>query len=747
MAAQPESPQPDSPPRATTPGGAASSGAAAADRGPELPGATPHQLHDDPLLASLVLVTQLLGRPCTAQQLSSGLPLVDQCLTPSLLTRAAGRAQCSARIVRRKLGGWSRSVFPAILFLKNQRTCVLIRERADQYLVQYPESPEPVEVHKADLEIEYAGLAAFVRPKYRTEDRTQDAHMRARSGHWFWAAMLGNWKLYRDAVAAAVLINIFALVMPLYTMNIYDRVIPNSAVETLWALTIGIALAMVFNLALTAIRAYVVDIASKRVDVELSSRIMEQVLDLRMESRPVSVGSFASNLRSFESVRDFIASASLTTLVDLPFVVLFLAVLAWISPWMVAPPIVAILIILFVSLFSLARVEKMTLESFQAGAQRNAGLIEALNGMETVKALNAQSHSQRMWEESTRWLAELGAHIKLTSSVTVSFVQTCQQLVNISVVVIGVYLVQDGMTMGGIIAASMISGRCLAPLGQVVGLMMQYHNAKASLKSIDNYMSMPVERPADRAFMPRPQLRGGIEFQGVTFAYPNTQMAALDDVSFRIQPGEKVGIIGRIGSGKTTLEKLVLKLYAPVQGAILVDGIDLNQIDPADVRRTIGYVPQDPVLFYGTLKHNLTIASPFASDEDVLRAAQLAGVDEFAAAHPEGYNMIVGERGDSLSGGQRQSIAIARALVNDPQILLLDEPSSNMDHQSESQLKARLRAASQGKTMILVTHRTSLLDLVDRLMVIDHGRIVADGPKAQVVEALRQGRIGGARRS
>jgi ATP-binding cassette subfamily C protein LapB len=716
--------------------------------GPGISGATAQQLHDDSLLTSLAVITRLLGRPCTAQQLSSGLPLVDQKLTPSLLSRAASRAQCSARIVRRSLGGWSRAILPAILFLNNQRACVLIQEHPKFYVVHYAEAAEPVEVPRADLEAEYSGLACFVQPRYRTEDRTQDAHMAARSGHWFWAAMLGNWKLYRDAIAAAVLINIFALVMPLYTMNIYDRVVPNNAVETLWALTLGIALAMVFNLVLTAIRAFVVDIASKRVDVELSSRIMEQVLDLRMESRPTSVGSFASNLRSFESVRDFIASASLTTLVDLPFVVLFLAVMAWISPWMVIPPIVAIIVIVVVSVVSLARVEKMTLDSFQASAQRNAGLIESLNGMETVKALNAQSYSQRMWEESTRWLAELNAHIRVTSSVTVSFVQTCQQLVNISVVVIGVYLVQSvGLTMGGIIAAAMISGRCLAPLAQVVGLMMQYHNAKASLKSIDNYMEMPVERPAEHSFMPRPVLQGGIEFQGLSFAYPGSQIAALDNVSFRIRPGEKVGIIGRIGSGKTTLEKLILKLYAPTAGTLLIDGIDLNQIDPADVRRAIGYVPQDPVLFYGTLKHNLTIATPFASDEDVLAAARLAGVDEFAAAHPEGYNMIVGERGDSLSGGQRQSIAVARALVNNPQILLLDEPSSNMDHQSESQLKARLKAASQDKTLILVTHRTSLLDLVDRLMVIDHGRIMADGPKDQVVEALRQGRIGGARRT
>ncbi len=722
-------------------------GAAKSASEPGFAALPPSQLHDDSLLASLALVTRILGRPSTPQQLSSGLPLVNNRLTPSLLGRAAARAQCSAKVVRRALGGWPKSLLPAILFLKDERACVLINQTADGFLVHYAEAAEPTEVPAAELQAQYAGLACFVQPRYRTESRTQDAHMRARSGHWFWAAMFANWKLYRDALGAALLINIFALVMPLYTMNIYDRVIPNTALETLWALTIGIALAMLFNLALTAVRAYVVDIASKRVDVELSSRIMEQVLDLRMESRPVSVGSFASNLRSFESVRDFIASASLTTLVDLPFVILFILALAWISPYMVIPPLVAIVLVLIVSLIALTRIERMTLESFQAGAQRNAGLIEALNGMETVKAINAQSYSQRMWEESTRWLADLGAHIKLTSSVTVSFVQTSQQLVNIAVVVIGVYLVQDGMTMGGIIAASMISGRCLAPFGQVVGLMMQYHNAKASLKSIDNYMGMPVERPHGQAFMPRPILQGGIEFQGVSFSYPNSQTSALDNVSFKINPGEKVGIIGRIGSGKTTLEKIILKLYAPTQGQVLIDGVDINQIDPADVRRAIGYVPQDPVLFYGTLKHNLTIASPFVADEDVLAAASMAGVDEFAANHPEGYNMMVGERGDSLSGGQRQSIAIARALVNNPQILLLDEPSSNMDHQSESQLKQRLKAASTGKTVILVTHRTSLLDLVDRIMVIDHGRIVADGPKAQVVEALRQGRIGSARRS
>src|SRR5690606_7844477 len=317
------------------------------------------------------------------------------------------------------------------------------------------------------------------------------------------------------------------------------------------------------------------------------------------------------------------------------------------------------------------------------------------------------------------------------------------QLTTISVVIIGAYLMQQAeLSMGGIIAASMISGRCLQPFGQVAGLLMQFQNARASLGAIDKYMEMPVERPAERNFVPRPLLKGEIELRNVSFAYPGAAQPALNRISLHIRAGEKVGILGRIGSGKSTLEKLILGLYQPTSGAVLIDGIDIQQIDPADLRRSIGYVPQDPVLFYGTLKQNLTMGAPFATDRQMLDAARVAGIDEFAARHPDGYDMMIGERGDSLSGGQRQSIAVGRALVNDPPILLLDEPSSNMDNQSESMLRRRLQLVTPGKTLLLVTHRTSLLALVDRLVVVDGGRIVADGPKDQVVEALREGRIG-----
>jgi len=705
--------------------------------------APPDVLHDDPLLDCLVELTRLHGVPSTAQALAAGLPLAGNRLTPALLVRAASRAHFSARIVQRGLDDIATNLLPAILLLDNERACLLLGERDGGFLVSFPESGASSDViGKAELAARYTGLVAFVRPQFRFEERAPGVG-KVKSRHWFWGAIFENRRLYRDALLAALLINVFALAMPMFTMNVYDRVVPNNAVETLWVLAIGIALVLGFNLLLTTLRAHVVDTASKRVDVKLSALIMDRVLGLRMEGRPASVGSFAANLRSFEAIRDFIASASITTLVDLPFVLLFLAVLAWISPWMVIPPVVAIVLILIVSLAAQLRMEALTQSSFQASAQRNAVLVEALAGLETVKTLNAQGHVQRHWESATQFIAYVGGKLKLLSATTVNFVQTMTQLVSVCIVIIGVYQIQEAaLSLGGIIAASMIAGRCLAPFGQVAGLLLQYQNARMSLGSIDSTMKLPVERDGNVAYVARPRLGGAIELRDVTFAYPGAKEPSLRGINLKIRAGEKVGVLGRIGSGKTTLERLILGLYQPTEGAVFIDGIDARQIDPADLRRAIGYVPQDPVLFYGSLKFNLTLGAPFASDAHMLAAADLAGVSEFANRHPQGFDMLIGERGESLSGGQRQSVAVARAMINDPPILLLDEPSSNMDNQSEARLKDRLRAGGAGKTLLLITHRTALLDLVDRLVVVDRGRIVADGPKAQVIDALRQGRVG-----
>lgn len=704
----------------------------------------PHAAHVDPLLDCLVLLSRHHGSPSTAEALSAGLPRVNHLLPPSQLMRAAARAGLALRLVRRDFRSLTAPQLPALLLLKDKRACILLEVGLDGYcLIREPESPDAAQrVETATLLARSTGTLAVVKPRFRFDARTPEVG-KVRMRHWFWGAVLGNWRLYRDALIAALLVNIFATIIPLYSMNVYNRVVPNHALETLWVLSIGALLVLVFDFTLRTVRAWIIDTASKRIDVTLSALIMERVLGVKLASRPVSVGSFAANLKAFEGVRDFVASATITALIDLPFVVIFMIVLVWISPWMLLPTLIGMLLIVGVAAVTAARMHELTETTYRAGAQRNATLIESLVGLETVKTLGAEGEFQRRWERATQFLAQVGNRTRLLSSGTVNFSQSVQQLVNIVTIITGVYLLtSNDISMGAIIAATMLSSRAISPFGQVAGLMMQAQSARTGLNSLETQMKLPIERPDDASFVHRPHFNGDIEFREVSFAYPGRKQNALRKASFRIKAGEHIGIIGRVGSGKTTLEKLILRLFDPADGSVLIDGVDTRQIDPAELRRAIGFVPQDPTLFFGTLKQNITLGAPFADDEAVLSAAAVAGVMDFANAHPEGFDMNISERGESLSGGQRQAVAIARALINDPPILLFDEPSANMDHQSEDQLKQRLKKYAEQKTLLLVTHRTALLELVERLIVIDSGVIVADGPKAQVVEALQQGRIG-----
>jgi ATP-binding cassette, subfamily C, bacterial LapB len=703
-----------------------------------------HSTHFDPLLDSVVAVARLYGQSTSQEALSAGLPLEGNLITPALLPRAAARAGLTARLARRELSALRAGLLPAILLLKDKQACVLLEWTEDgQARVRFPESGESGDVLSREaLQELYAGVVFFVRPIFKFDPRTPQTGD-IKSGHWFWGVVFQNWRLYRDSLLAALLINLFALAMPMFSMTVYDRVVPNRAEETLWVLSIGVLLMMGFDMGLRVLRAYILDTAGKRIDVTLSSKIMERVLGLRMADRPASVGSFAANLRAFEAVRDFVASASITTLVDLPFVLVFLLVIAWISPWLLIPPLVCIVLLLTVSLVVQQKMQELVEITQRATAQRNASLVESLVGIETIKFMVAESAFQRKWEQSTVFLAQEGSKLKLLSSATMNVAQALQQLVTVTTVITGVYLLMaNQISMGGIIAASMLAGRAMAPFGQVAGLLMQYHGAKSGLASVDQHMKTQPERTDDAAFLHRTSFQGTIEFKNVSFTYPGQQQAVLTHASFKIHAGEKVAFIGRVGSGKSTIQRLILGLHQPTEGAILIDGIDLRQIDPAELRRAAGFVSQDVALFYGTLKENIALGAPFADDQDVIAAAEIAGVTEFANRHPRGFDMPIGERGESLSGGQRQAVGIARAVLNDSPILLLDEPSSAMDHQSEDLLKARLRRFTTGKTVVLVTHRTSLLELVDRLIVIDNGQIMADGPKAQVVEALQSGRIG-----
>jgi ATP-binding cassette subfamily C protein LapB len=495
------------------------------------------------------------------------------------------------------------------------------------------------------------------------------------------------------------------------------------------------------------LRAYFIDVAGKRADITLSAKIFATVLGIRMAGRPASVGAFANNVQEFESFREFVTSATITTLVDLPFAILFIVAMAWIGGPIAWIPVVAFPVIVCFGLAIQRPLSRVVQESFRHSGQRQAVLVESLSGIETLKTQCAEGSVQARWERAIGEIARLGLQSRFLSGSVVNVSTFVQQVAYVGIIFYGVYLIAaERLTVGGLIACALLTGRVLAPLSQIASLLTRYHQARTALLSIDRLMQLPVERPDGHEFLGRPAVQGAIEFRDVTFSYPGETNSALAQVSFRITAGEHVALIGRVGSGKTTIEKLVMGLYETTSGSILIDGVESRQWDPAELRRGIGYVPQDIVLFYGSVRDNITLGLPGVDDAAVLRAARLAGVTEFVDRHPKGFALQVGERGEGLSGGQRQAIAIARAYLSRPSLLLFDEPSNAMDNRSEEQFKAHLAAESRGRTLILVTHRASLLSLVERVIVLEGGRVAADGPRDHVLAALAAGRIGAAAR-
>jgi ATP-binding cassette subfamily C protein LapB len=699
----------------------------------------------DDLLESLLFLCDLYEVSTTRDALLSGLPLQDGRLTPDLLSRAASRARLTCKIHKTPLSQIPAEFLPAMLLLKDESACLLLgwddaRKHARVILPAVGEAEIALPID--ELESRYDGHVAVLKPRFHFDQRAPVVG-NVKLQHWFWGVLSENGRIYRDIMLAAFLINMFALALPLFTMNVYDRIVPNKSVETLWMMGFGVALIIIGDFILRTVRGYFLDWASQRVDVKLSSRIMERVLGVRMENRPMSVGSFASNLRSFETVRDFITSATITTFIDIPFALIFIAVMAWIAWPMIIPVIFGGMLMLIYALSVQAKMHELSETMYRATAMRNATLIESLVGLDTVKAMGIEGSMQTRWERSTAFLSEVGGKLRLLSSTINNGSMGLQQFITVTMLLLGVYLVMHGdLTMGGLIACTMLASRALSPISQAAGLMTQYHNASTALTSLEAIMNNPVERPDDAGFLSRSGFRGDIEFREVTFNYPESELSALHNVSFRIRAGEHVAILGRMGSGKTTLHKLILGLYQPTSGAVLVDGIDIRQLDPAELRRNIGYVQQDTNLFFGTMRDNITLSAPHAEDAAIIQAARVGGIDEFINSHPQGYDMAIGERGETLSGGQKQGVGIARAIINHPPILLLDEPTSAMDHSGEEVVKQRLKQEAAGKTMMLISHRSSLFDLVDRIIVIDSGRVVADGAKKDIIEALKAGKIG-----
>lgn len=683
----------------------------------------------DPLLEALVAMTRLHHQPHSAESLTAGLPLEDGRLTTPLFIRAAASVGFNASYVQRQLTDITPLILPVVLEMKGDQAAILVERNGDVATVLFLDEQEKThEIEITSLEERYDGNCYLLKPGMAVEGISKD---------WFWSTIRKSRGLYAEVLVASLLINLFALVTPLFIMNVYDRVVPNHAIETLWVLASGIAIVFIFDLIMKSLRGYFIDAASKRADITLSAQTFNRVMDIKMNHRPNRVGSFANNLQEFDSFREFFTSTTLVALIDLPFVILFVLLIYLVGGVLAIVPLVAIPMIILAGLALQRPLHGIITETFKESAAKHAMLIEVLASLDTVKGARAEGVMQKRWETFNAKLAKMGLRSRFLSMSIVNLAQLIQQTSTIAIVAVGVYAIIDGnLSVGGLIACTILTGRCLAPMGQVAGILTRYHHSIAAFNAIDRVMALPVERPAGKSFLHRPSIKGDIEFKEVTFNYRDQQISALSNISFKITEGEKVAIIGRTGSGKTTLQKLIMDYYEPDAGAILVSGTDINQIDPTDLRRNMSYVPQEISLFSGTVRENIVLGTPLATDEAVLEAARVAGILDFLNTHPEGFDLEVGERGERLSGGQRQGIAIARAVINRAPILVLDEPTASIDNTAEMLFLKHFFEYAKNRTLLLVTHKTSMLSLVDRLIVLNDGKIIADGPRDEVLKML-----------
>ena len=691
----------------------------------------------DNLAALLVLIADHYKIKTNQNQLKAGLPLVNDRLTPDLFIRAASKVGLFAKLATRSLSKISSLLLPAIINLKNHDGLLLTKidlKKNSAHIVTSDNIKKTISL--PELEEMYDGTIFLISDNYKFDARSAETQEQ-KNDHWFWGTIALSWRIYRDVLIASLLINIFALVGPLFTMNVYDRVVPNQAIDTLWVLASGVFLVYIFDFIIRMLRGYFVDIAGKKSDILISANIFERVMGMKLVNRPSSIGAFASNLKDFESIRDFITSATILSVIDLPFVIIFLLVIAYVGSALVFVPIVAIVLIILYG-FLIQPILRSSIEkTFKASSQKNATLIEGLNGIETIKTLRMEGAMQSRWERSTAYISEWSIRSKFISSSATNICLFIQQTSIVIVIIYGVYLIGAGeVTMGGLIATVLLTARAISPVSQATNLSTRFYHAKAAYGSLNSIMNQPVERQNNTDYLNLEKIKGDITFEDVSFTYPNEKESVLKNINIKINEGERVGFLGKVGSGKSTIFKLILKLYDPDQGMIKFDGLDSNQINIDELRKHIGYIDQNPNLFFGTLKDNIVSGFPEASDEQMLAVSKLSGVDTFASRHPMGYSMQVGEHGEKLSVGQRQSVAIARALIGQSPILLLDEPTSALDKANENLLKNNLLKSTSKKTLLLITHRTSMLDIVDRIIVVEGGKVVADGPKKDIINSL-----------
>ncbi|MDO4640586.1 MAG: type I secretion system permease/ATPase [Neisseria sp.] len=700
------------------------------------------------IIEHIALATQILGSPVSEAVLSAEV-VRDKKLNVNFhsLKEVLRSHGFENTLSKRNLDEIPSLAVPVVAILHNEEAAVITKingvGRNRTYHIRQADGLAQ-ELSYEQLSDLYLGYCWFIKPKMVSDARSELPEYDLPKS-WFWKVIWRFKGYYYQVILATFIINFLALVSSLYVMNVYDRVIPNQAYETLWVLSIGVVLAISFEFMAKLIRGHLTDIAGKKADLIISSALFRRVMALRLADRPASAGSYANNLREFESVREFMTSASLLTLVDLPFLLLFITVISIVGGKLAFVPLVIIPIVIFVGFMVQRPLSRYINESMKESSQRQGLAVEALEGIETLKTNNATTWAQQRWDEYTAKTSASSIKVKDTSNFMINFAVAMQQLNTVFLVLVGTYLIHaenptDRITMGALIASVILSGRALAPLAQIAGLATRFQQAKLALSGVNNIVQRPIERNPERKYITLDNIQGGIGFENVSFKYGEDGAVAVSGLNINIRPGEKVGVLGRIGSGKSTMLKLASGLYDGASGNVTLDGVDMRQIDPNFLRNKVLLLSQAPRLFLGTLRENMDLARTdgFSTDQELLIALKRFGLDRIIRSHPRGLDMPLGEDGLGLSGGQKQIISLARMTLRNPKVVLLDEPTTGLDQATERMALNAVGQWCKDKTMVVVTHRPQVLQIVNRIIVMDNGKVVMDGPRDLVLQKLMQ---------
>lgn len=694
---------------------------------------------EDPLLEGLLFLCEFHDRPTSSSQLTAGLPLDEQGrMQFALVERAMARVNLDGTVrYGQKLERIPKEFFPVLIEIDDGSVAVLKKRAGHSCIIVQPQlAAKEISISLDELVARHTGVVVFCMMAERKS--ADEAYLQiGGKKHWFWSEVAKFKWQFIEIAGAAALVNTLALATALFSRQVFDRVIPNQAIATLWVLVIGVMIAVVLELVVRTIRAYLVDAAGKRIDLELSARVFERAISIQLASRPKSTGSFINQVRECDSVREFFTSTTIATISDLPFVILFIAVI-----WMIAGPmayvqIAAIPLIVIPGLLAQFSLRKASRHHMKESAIRNGLLVDAMTGIETVKVLRAEGRFQRIWEEYTVLLARNSTHMRAITNTLSYLASSVQQIAYVMLMVVGVYLAATGeLTTGGLLACSILSSRAIGPLTQIAGILGRWQQMKVALSGLDIIMEMPVDRTSDFQFVHRPRLEGGYRIESLAFQYEKGGDAAVSITALDLPGGSSTAILGPNGSGKSTLLKLFSGLYHSNEGRILVDGTDIRQIDPDDVRRQVVYLTQDVRLFHGSLRENLLLGIGQRPDEELMEALAFVGAEGLASEHQEGLDRKIGEGGIGVSGGQRQSIGLARVWLRDPRVVLLDEPTAAMDHALEMKVIANLLPWIAGRTVIIATHRQPILQLVKNAIVMNKGQIVQSGSLEEVLAVL-----------